>query len=384
MNMLLTASLNEGDVHLLFNMPRELMSKMEVEMVEWVVTYTNKFGKPPTLPRFSREFPIFLPVTSKDPLGDVYEQTLTRKRNLYTREYLMSVQEDLKKGKDPLPYIEQLHQVIRSGASDVVRYSAYDRSAYYRKPASIPYGISLLDKYTGGISKGDLIYLIGRLGTGKTTFALWILSKWVQKDRSVLMISNENRAEDVVAKIDSYIGGFNPLKKRTNEWSTDDINRLTTVSYIAANMEGEVYIPNRPVQDMKELQSYIYTYKPDIVIVDGIYLMKSARGESHWEKITNISRNLKEIAQGEGIPILGIHQASRKAIGKHIEVEDIAYADALAQDADLVLGLNAEDDGSIFVESIKSRWGDKKWGFFVKFFFNSMTAKVLEPRGKVT
>jgi energy-coupling factor transporter ATP-binding protein EcfA2 len=381
--MLLTSSLTEGEITLLLNFPRELISTTEKAMLEWITTYTSRFGKPPTLSRFSREHPIFLPVVTKDPIGDVYEQTLTRKRNLYAREYLMSVQDDLKKGKDPLPYIEELHQVIRTGASDVVRYSAYDRSSYYRKPASIPYGIPLLDQYTGGISKGDLIYLIGRLGTGKTTFALWILSKFIQREKSVLMISNENRAEDVVAKIDSYIGGFNPLKKRTNAWTDDDISRLTTVSYIASHMEGEVFIPNRPVQDMAELKSYIYTYRPDLCIVDGIYLMKSARGESHWEKITNISRNLKEIAQGEGLPILGIHQASRKAIGKHIEVEDIAYADALAQDADLVLGLNAEDDGSIFVESIKNRWGDKSWGFFVKFFFNSMTAKVLEPKAGI-
>jgi replicative DNA helicase len=216
------------------------------------------------------------------------------------------------------------------------------------------------------------------LGTGKTTFALWVLFKWLQRDMRVLMVSNENRAEDVIAKIDSYVAGFNPAKKRTREWTPDDINRLATVSYIANNMAGEMFIPNRPVGDIKELQGYIYTYKPDIVIVDGIYLMRGMAGESHWEKITNVSRGLKEIAEGEGVPLLGIHQASRKAIGTRIEVEHVAYSDALAQDADLMLAINAEDDGSVFVEAIKNRWGGENWGFFLRFFFNSMRVKVMD------
>lgn len=365
-------------MHLLLNFPTELMGEAEKKQVAWVIRYISKFGKPPGLERFMREFDYFVPLRSKLPIGDTYEQTLIRKRNHYTREYLLGIQDQLKKGEDPLPYIAELHDKIKTGASDVTRYTRFDRTAYYRRPASFPYEIEQIDQYTGGISKGDLIYLVGRLGTGKTTFALWVLSKWVQRERKVLMVSNENRAEDVIAKIDSYIGGFNPAKKRTRGWTPDDINRLATVTFIANNMEGEVFIPNKPVQDIRELQGYIYTYKPDIVIVDGIYLMNSMKGDSHWEKITNVSRNLKQLAEGEGLPILGIHQANRQAIGKRIEIEHIAYADALAQDADLLLAINPEDDGSIFVEAIKNRWGGENWGFFMRFFFETMTAKILD------
>jgi KaiC/GvpD/RAD55 family RecA-like ATPase len=376
-NDIITASLDEEDVHLLFNFPTELLSSGEAKMVDWISRYTSKFGKPPTLIRFTKQFANFLPIRSGNPLGDIYEQTLQRKRNLYAREYLMQIQDELKKGEDPLPYIERLHETIRSGGSDVVRYSRFDRSAYYRRPSTIPYDIDPIDQYTGGISKGDLIYLIGRLGTGKTTFALWVVYKWLQQNRKVLMVSNENRAEDVIAKIDSYVAGFNPAKKRTREWTDEDIDKLSTVTYIANNMEGEVFIPNKPVGDIKELQGYIYAYKPDIVVVDGIYLMRGMKGESHWEKITNVSRSLKEIAEGEGIPLLGIHQANRQAIGRHIEIEHVAYSDALAQDADLMLAINAEKDGSVFIEPIKNRWGSENWGLTLRFYFNTMKVKII-------
>lgn len=380
MNKLVTKSLEDSSVHLLFSFPRTLLTSTEVKIIEWIQQYTNRFGTPPSMVRVNAEFTNFVPVKSKDPLGDIYEQTLVRKRNIYVREYLTQVQGDLKAGVDPLPIIDKLHQDIRGGEGDVTRYTSYDRSAYLRQPTTFPYDIPEIDRHTGGIAKGDLIYLIGRLGTGKTTFALWLLTKKLQAGKKILMVSNENRSDDVIAKIDSYMGGFNPIKKRLMEWTPDDVNRLKTVSHIAGKMEGEVYIPNRPVQDVKEVQSLIYTYRPDMVVVDGIYLMAGASGDSHWEKITGISRGLKQLAEGEGVPVIGIHQANRQAIGRRIEVEHVAYADALAQDADLLLAINPEDDGSIFVEAIKNRWGDNNWGFFLRFFFDSMTVRILDPK----
>lgn len=380
MNTLITESLKASDVSLLFGFPRKLMSRREVKMVEWVVNYTIQYDKPPTLMRFCLEFVHFIPEESADPLGDIYDQELSHKRNLYVREQLVEMQDFLLEGHDPLAKISALHADIVGGRSDITKYTTYDRTSYFRQPDAFPYEIPVIDKYTGGISKGDLIYLIGRLGTGKTTFALWLLTKSLQAGRRILVVSNENRAEDVVAKIDSYMGGFNPLKKRLADWSSFELNRLRTVSFIAKNLEGEVFIPNRPVSDVKEIQSLVYTYKPDLLMVDGIYLMGGASGESHWEKITSISRSLKQLAEGEGTPILGIHQASRSAIGRRIEIEHIAYADALAQDADLVLTINKEEDESLFVESIKNRWGQDRWGFFMRFYFETMSVKILNAK----
>jgi KaiC/GvpD/RAD55 family RecA-like ATPase len=381
MNALITKALEEANVHHLFGFPQELISETEKRMVTWIVNYTARYTSPPTLERMELEFSTFVPVKSSDPLLDIYDRTLTKKRNHYARKYLISVQDKLKRGDDPLPFIEELHQTIRAGSGNVSRYTTYDRSAYLRRPTSVNYGIKMLDQKTGGIAEGDLVYLIGRLGTGKTTFALWLVSKWLQQEKRILMVSNENRADDVIAKIDSYIGGFNPIKKRTMEWSESDLHRLKTVSFIAQHTAGEVFIPNQPVKDVKEIQGMVYTYRPDLVVVDGIYLMQGAAGDSHWEKITSISRSLKQLAEGEGTPVLGLHQANRQAIGKRIEIEHIAYADALAQDADLVMAINAEDDGSHFVEAIKNRWGDKAgWGMFMNFFFDSMTVRVRDAK----
>jgi archaellum biogenesis ATPase FlaH len=378
MNALLSKSLEDGDIHLLFSFPKELLSRSEKSWLDWIVSYVTRYGSPPSLKRLGEEFSTFIPITTTDPLGDIYDRTLVKKRNIYTREYMTLVQDELKKGADPLPIIEKLHSVIRGGKSDVTRYTTYDRTAYYRRPTTFPYEIPVLDQHTGGISAGDLAYVVGRLGTGKTTLTLWLVSKWLQKGKRILMVSNENRADDVIVKMDAYVGGFNPIKKRTLQWSDDDLNRLKTVSFIARHMEGEMFIPNKPVQNVEEVQSLIYTYRPDVVVVDGIYLMQGVEGSSNWEKITSISRSLKQLADGEGVPVLGIHQASRNAVGRRMEIEHVAYADALAQDCDILLSVNPEDDGRLYIESLKSRWGKSGWGFFCKMFFDTMSVKIYD------
>jgi len=382
MNSLITKSLVNKDVTLLFGMPEQFLSSFEKKMVGWIKEYVLKYSTTPTVDRLGEQFELFVPVSSEDPLGDIYDRELQQKRNHYAREYITSIQEELKKGADPLPFVRQLNQNLQGGDGGVTFFTKFDRSLYTRRATSHPYDIPQIDRYTGGISQGDLIYLIGRLGTGKTTFAIWLLTKWLQRGRKVLMVSNENRADDVIGKIDSFIGGWNPMKKRLMDWTEDDKRRIQTVSYIASHMDGEVVVPNKPVKGIEELNNLIYTYIPDMVIVDGIYLMNGVSGDSHWEKITDISRNLKRLADTNGAPILGLHQANRGAVGKRIEIENIAYADALGQDADLVLAINKEKDtdDDLFVECIKNRWGSGSWGFFMKFYFDSMFVKVYDTK----
>lgn len=383
MNALITQSLEEGNVTHLYQFPVVLMESYESEWVKWIKEYTNRHSNPPNVRRLVEQFEIFIPVKRSDPITDTYEKALTKKRNSWSRRYLMEHKESFDKGEDPLPIIKELYQTLMLGDVEILKYSDYDRSRYFRTKTTFPYGIELLDKYTGGASAGDLIYLFGRLGTGKTTFALWIIKKWLEAGLKVLVISNENRAEDIVSKIDSFIGGWNPLKRRLMDWTPDEEMKIKTVSHIASTLDGEIIIPTVPIYNVDNVQSLVHSHSPDVVVIDGVYLLSDNKGDSaNWEKITDVSRNLKRLADGHGVPVVGIHQANRAAIGKHAGIENLAYSDALGQDADLVLALNEEPDGKneLFIQCVKNRWGKDNWGLFVKLWFETMTVKLLDGR----
>jgi hypothetical protein len=80
--------------------------------------------------------------------------------------------------------------------------------------------------------------------------------------------------------------------------------------------------------------------KPDLVIVDGMYLMKDDRSNSRsidWKNIAHISQDLKLTAQEFEIPIIGVTQANRGAEkSKGEDLTELAFADNLGQDADAI------------------------------------------------
>lgn len=86
------------------------------------------------------------------------------------------------------------------------------------------------------------------------------------------------------------------------------------------------------------LQAKIRETRPDLVIVDGFYLMKddrTNRREVDWKVITNISRDLKLTAQQFRIPVVGVTQATRKAENTQgDDTTEVAFADAIGQDCD--------------------------------------------------
>jgi hypothetical protein len=214
MNGLITQSLTEGNVTHLYQFPRVLMEAWENDQIDWIRAYTIRHSAPPSLERFAKEWDTFIPMEKGDPITDTYEQALVKKRNFYARRYLMEHMDEINDGADPAGIVAQLNSVLTQGDVEVLKYSEFDRTRYFRETTSFPYGIEKLDKYTGGANAGDLIYFFGRLGTGKTTMVLWIIKKWLEDGHKILVISNENRADDIVSKIDAFMGGWNPLKKR--------------------------------------------------------------------------------------------------------------------------------------------------------------------------
>jgi len=88
------------------------------------------------------------------------------------------------------------------------------------------------------------------------------------------------------------------------------------------------------------LAQKVRDFHPDIVFVDGMYLMKDDRTNSRsidWKNVAHISQDLKMMAGDFDIPLVGVTQANRGAEkSKGEDLTELSYADALGQDADAV------------------------------------------------
>jgi hypothetical protein len=84
------------------------------------------------------------------------------------------------------------------------------------------------------------------------------------------------------------------------------------------------------------LQAKVRQYKPDIVFVDGLYLMNDDRGSkktADWQRVMHISRDIRQMILENRVPVIATMQANRAAAKNNAaELDEIAFADAVGQD----------------------------------------------------
>lgn len=92
---------------------------------------------------------------------------------------------------------------------------------------------------------------------------------------------------------------------------------------------------------IESVASAIDTVKPDLVIVDGVYLLR-VQGANRNERMANAFDECKRLAKRKQVPIAIFTQFNRevkKDIAKTVQVESIALSDVGGWNADLIFGL---------------------------------------------
>lgn len=374
---LITASIRDSDVSKLVSFPRELMNAAEKDIVLWILAYVGKYGKPPTLARIERRFPHFVPLEDEEdtPLDDIYTSTLDRKFISYTLTQLSDIERVVRAdGTVPSSKIAKLLNLTVEIGGGVAQYSTFNRDAYFR-PKGHPFGFRMIDRVTGGLSKGDFGLIVGRLGAKKTTIAQWITFNWWKEGLKVLFISNEAFPIDVFARIDAMRGKFNPLILRLTD---EDYVRRTLAKVVSKKVSGsgDIFIPVKRLSTPSEVAALARNTLADVIVIDGVYLMAPDEGgySSKWERVSAVSNSLKQYAMDLELPILGTTQLKRLGGRVEIDAEDIAYADALGQDADFVITVTPDKTNQTIVELslLKNRYG-KPITALVEVDFDKMT-----------
>lgn len=363
MNALITKALETKELQPLFDFPEVLQNKFERSVVAWISIYTKDYGVPPTMDRLTKHFPEFIPLDTADPIDDVYDQDLLSKKRSVAAESTSRIIEQLREESyDPSTDIRELSRITSIPDSGIIHYSKFDREEYFRPWTPLYFHFPVIDRVTGGLVHGDLCYLVGRLGVGKSTTAQWIVHNWWRDDKRILFVSNEMMAVDVLIRLDAMAGHFNPLSLRLKSTDKTLRDKVRVVSHMASAAKGEVLIPRKRMMRPSEVISVGMQLEVDAIVIDGVYLMHAERPmQSRWERVADVSNSLKQGALELGVPILGLSQLRRMAGKSEADTEDIAYSDALGQDADIVMALQPieEEKNKVSLEVIKSRFGVK-------------------------
>ena len=207
---------------------------------------------------------------------------------------------------------------------------------------------------SGGLQNDDYIVFYGRPKSKKSwVLAAFIASLFLQ-DKTVLIYTKEMTADNIFMRVAACIAGipYHPL--RTGRLSREERQKLGMLHQTVADMretQRMICLNGKDSQGndtVEWLEAKAKKYKPDVIFIDGLYLMNDSRGGKNQKdnfRVQNISRAARQMVLTLGVPLIATLQATRAASAhKNANLDEIAFSDAIGQDVTCAIRVINEDD----------------------------------------
>lgn len=294
--------------------------------------------------------------------ADAIEEIVEKLENGDTEEAFSLMKQSVWKIQD---------EVVISSSVDITKNTEDRKAAYLERKQKkgmmgIPTGITHLDHILKGLIKETLTTLIATSGVGKTWFLVLVGAYAMLQNYKVCMFITEMSTELMQDRMEAMLFGmiyegfdYNNFKSGTLpleveqkyfEFLEDDLPNLEPLIIETATGVSSVV-------------SVIEKEKPDIVLIDGAYLMEDDQGaKDDWLRVAHITRDLKKVAKNWHIPVLINTQANQNTSKKTgPELDSIMYTQAVGQDSDNVLALFRDEvmknDHEMGIKVLKQREG---------------------------
>jgi len=183
-----------------------------------------------------------------------------------------------------------------------------------------------------------------------------------------LLFSREMAVSQIVRRADAVHAQLPYQRFRSGHLTSEELNRWERV---LKDMKGALDFivtgDDDGILGVSGVVAKIRKYKPDMVFIDGGYLIEDDRGaKANWERWSNVCRDLKKAAQVEKLPILLTHQFNKEGLGDKGDGDTLKYGDVKMW-FDVMIGIyqseNLTRDKEALLKIIKLREGpgDLEW-----------------------
>lgn len=209
--------------------------------------------------------------------------------------------------------------------------------------SQVKLGFSDLDKALY-ISQNDFVILAGGTGTGKTTFALNLLSN-LSKEYQCVYFNMEMSKKTLYKRLSAIETGININK--FNNVKTLETKEIKFLYQKISEIEERKIILINSSQNIDNIEKIISNIKDDrkiVVILDHIGLI-NAQGNSLYEKMTNVAKKIRGLCLDYNCTIFGLCQLSRESQKDEREpkLQDLRDSGEIEQSARKVILLYNKD-----------------------------------------
>lgn len=386
-----------------FNLPKEIVGKNVNDTVDYMKSFYRENSKLPSSDTIYQE----LGIRVNEPSGD-YEYVLKQIKEKHIHQTAKTAISKFAKLLSTKNYDEILSKLdefpaeIRRAVIDSTEVedlfsreknkSVIDQ--YLNRKLGV-YGVITpwpsINSMTWGWQPGDFALIGARSGVGKSFLMLHMALHAWREGKKVLLITPEmsrtstvNRTASIELKI-SYENIRRGLlnsdqEKRYMSWVMDKENTSRDRFFIFSD-EFEMYI--------EDLRDVVQNMKPDLVLVDGVYLLRTKAEKDRMRRAPIIADELKMMAKRSGVPVICSTQLNREAIKLKInEVTQghFVLSDAFAWNVDYAFALGRDDkekeNKQMIIKPLKTREGDYNRNVILNWDFLNHNFSEYDPSQK--
>lgn len=220
----------------------------------------------------------------------------------------------------------------------------------------IPTGLMVFDKFQQGWQPGEAIMLIGPKGAGKSWLLMNMACLAYGQGKRILFLSPEMSWEECALRFDvllahQYHREFSHTSLTTGAMINLDDYRDWLTNLTAR--EDFICVDNADINGftLPSILSLAQEYQPDVIVLDGIHLVKNQSGEVRWETIKEAADGLKAYVQRTKTVILWCGQVDREGMrnrGEPVSTgAQAAYSKAAVEAANRLITMGVDTDNSL-------------------------------------
>lgn len=248
-----------------------------------------------------------------------------------------------------------------------------------------------------GIDSEELVVVLARTTHGKSWALLYMAAQALMQGKKIVYFPLEMSEAQVGFRLHvilqaimqtscpEKLKGIQPFLNRslTDGTGYDFPSYKRFLELLETEVEGS-FIVSKPGAKLTTsmVQAKIQEHQPDVVFIDYLTLMGSTSRNDldSWQEIKILTNSLKGIAQTQRVPVFTAAQASRQAVNRKgpPELDDIAYGDAIGQDADRVISIKQLSRRITNFMIIKNRHADSRMYGYLEHDWNRGRIKEID------
>jgi replicative DNA helicase len=325
---------------------------------DFISDHVVEFGEVPSEKFFSAKTGIQLGEVDVSDGIDVLISELVNRSLWNTLKEAHETAGELLEQRKPQEALRGLQEAIRSSYSEGIGGNITgsllalgpEVLAFYERMKSGERGIlssyQAINEMTLGWWPGDLVVFVARASIGKTFFLLMQARQAWLDGYKVLFVGTEMSRIKLALRF--YAIHFKlPYKEfRRGQLSSireEEIRKdiLAMEKEPGLDVVGDDFDP-----EIAEIEAAVDASQPDILFVDGVYLVKN-KGRDRHERVSNTIDDLKRLARRRGIPVVVTTQFNREVASNSrsgVSLGNIGITDVIAWSSDVVFAMYQTDD----------------------------------------